>query len=75
MYEGCGKEWIVLCFVLHLLILKAKFGWSDNSFNDLLTLLGNLLPKPNFVPNNIYEAKKIINPLKMCVQRIHACRN
>uniref|UniRef100_K3Y289 Uncharacterized protein n=1 Tax=Setaria italica TaxID=4555 RepID=K3Y289_SETIT len=26
MYEGCGKEWIVLRFVLHLLILKAKFG-------------------------------------------------
>jgi len=75
MYEGCGKEWIVLRFVLHLLILKAKFGWSDNSFNDLLTLLGKLLPKPNFVPKNTYEAKKIINPLKMCVQRIHACRN
>uniref|UniRef100_K3Y3E3 Transposase-associated domain-containing protein n=1 Tax=Setaria italica TaxID=4555 RepID=K3Y3E3_SETIT len=26
MYEGCGKEWTVLRFVLHLLILKAKFG-------------------------------------------------
>uniref|UniRef100_K3XRD4 Transposase-associated domain-containing protein n=1 Tax=Setaria italica TaxID=4555 RepID=K3XRD4_SETIT len=75
MYEGCGNEWTVLRFVLHLLISKAKFGWLDNSFNDLLTLLGKLLPKPNFVPKNIYEAKKIINQLKMRVQRIHACRN
>uniref|UniRef100_K3Y220 Transposase-associated domain-containing protein n=1 Tax=Setaria italica TaxID=4555 RepID=K3Y220_SETIT len=65
MYVGCGKEWTVLHFILHLLILKAKFGWSDNSFNDLLTLLGNLLPNPNF----------IINPLKTRVQRIHVCRN
>jgi hypothetical protein len=26
MYEGCGKEWTVLCFMLHLLIVKAKIG-------------------------------------------------
>jgi hypothetical protein len=25
-YEGCRKEWTVLRFVLHLLIVKAKFG-------------------------------------------------
>jgi hypothetical protein len=75
MYEGCGKEWTVLRFMLHLLIVKAKFGWSDNSFNELLTLLANILPKPNLVPRNTYEAKKIINSLKMRVQRIHTCRN
>jgi hypothetical protein len=63
MYEGCGKEWTVLRFPLHLLIVKAKFGWSNNSFNELLTLLANLLPKPNLVPRNTYEAKKIMNPL------------
>uniref|UniRef100_K3YZK1 Transposase-associated domain-containing protein n=1 Tax=Setaria italica TaxID=4555 RepID=K3YZK1_SETIT len=54
---------------------QAKFSWSDNSFNNLLTLLGKLLPKPKFVLKNKYEAKKIINPLKMRVQRIHTCRN
>jgi hypothetical protein len=75
MYQSCGKEWTVLRFMLHLLIVKVKSGWSDNSFNEPLTLLDNLLPKPNLVPRNTYEAKKIINPLKMRVQRIHACRN
>jgi len=75
MYDGCGKEWTVLHFLLQLLTLKAKFYWSDNSFNDLLILLGQLLPKPNFVPKNTYEAKKLINPLKMHVQRIHTCPN
>jgi hypothetical protein len=74
MYEGC-KELTVLRFMPHLLIVKAKLGWSDNSFNELLTLLVNLLPKPNLVRRNTYEAKNIINPLKMRVQRIHACRN
>jgi hypothetical protein len=75
MYEGCGKEWTVLRFMLHLLNVKAKIGWSDNSFNELLTLLANLLPKPNLVPRNTYESKKIINPLNMWVQRIHTCWN
>jgi nitrate reductase alpha subunit len=56
MYEGCGKEWTVSRFMLHLLIVKAKFGWANNSFNELLTLLSNLLPKPNLVPRNTYEA-------------------
>jgi hypothetical protein len=65
MYEGFGKEWTMLRFMLHLLIMKAKFGWLDNSFNELLTLLAILLPKPNLLPRNAYEAKKIINPLKM----------
>jgi hypothetical protein len=65
LYEGCGKEWTLLCFILHLLIVKAKFGWSDNSFNELLTLFVKLLPKPNLVPTNTYEEKNILNPLKM----------
>jgi hypothetical protein len=64
MYEGCGKEWTLLCFMLHLVIVKEKFRWSGNSFNELLTLLAKLLPKPNFVPRNTYEAKKINPSLK-----------
>jgi hypothetical protein len=61
------------------LMLKAKHGWSDSSFNDLLRLLGSLLPKPNFVPKNTYEAKKIIHHSqcifkeKMLVQTTVSC--
>jgi hypothetical protein len=61
--------------VLELLILKAKYGWSDCSFNDLLRLLSWLLPKPNSVPANTYQAKKVISPLAMGVEKIHACPN
>lgn len=73
--KGCEKMWTVLRFLIQLLMLKARHGWSDNSFNDLLSLLCSLLPKPNFVPKNTYEAKKLISPLSMRVQRINACRN
>jgi hypothetical protein len=30
--KGCPTHWTVLCFVLELLILKAKYVWSDCSF-------------------------------------------
>jgi hypothetical protein len=59
MYEGCGKKWTVLRSMLHLLIVKAKFRWSDNSFNGLLTLLANLLPKPNLVPINTMKQRRL----------------
>ena len=73
--KGCEKRWSLLRFVLDILILKAKYGWSDRSFNDLLTLLAVVLPKPNFVPTNMYLAKKLISPLMMGAERIHACPN
>jgi hypothetical protein len=55
--------------------LKAKHGWSDVSFNDLLRILAWLLPKPNKVPANIYRAKKLVSPFMMGVERFRACLN
>jgi hypothetical protein len=34
-----------------------------------------MLPKENKVPANTYYAKKLISPLTMGVEKIHACRN
>jgi hypothetical protein len=71
--KGCENTWMVLRFLIQLLMLKAKHGWSDSSFSDLLRLLGSLLTKPNFMPKNTYEAEKIISSLSMRFQRILAC--
>ena len=73
--KGCPTHQIVLPFVLELLILKVKYGWSNCSFNYLLRLLLWLLPQPNSVPANTYQAKKVISPLTMGVEKIHACPN
>jgi hypothetical protein len=73
--KGCPTHWTLLRFVLELLILKAKYGWSDCSFNDLLRLLSWLLPNPNLVPANTYHAKRVVSPLTMSVEKIHACPN
>jgi hypothetical protein len=67
--KGCPTHWTLLRFVLELLILKAKYGWFDCSFDDLLSLLSRVLPLPNKVPTNTYHAKKVINPLTMGVEK------
>jgi hypothetical protein len=73
--NGCGKEFTQLCVVLELLKLKAYHGWSDNSFLELLSLLAKLLPKSNTLPTSTYKAKKLICPLSLRVEKIHACPN
>jgi hypothetical protein len=49
--------------------------WSDGSFKDLLTLLTDMLPQGNSVPETVYEAKQIICLLGLEVEKIHACKN
>jgi hypothetical protein len=73
--NGCGKEFTQLRVVLELLKLKASHGWSNNSFLELLSLLTKLLPKPNTLPTSTYRAKKLIFPLYLGVDKIHACPN
>ena len=72
---GCDKEFVTLRTVLELLKLKASAGWSDTSFTDLLNFLSQLLPKPNKLPTSTYKAKKLISPIALGVQKIHACPN
>jgi hypothetical protein len=55
--------------------LKASNGWNDCSFNDLLTLLKDMLPQGNTVLETVYEAKQIICLLDLEVEKIHAYKN
>ena len=74
LYPGCHK-YSRLSGDLELLQLKASHGWTDKSFKQLLDLLKDMLPEGNQVVGFVYEAKKIICPLGLEVERIHACKN
>jgi hypothetical protein len=65
----------VLWMTLELLKLKASNGWSNSNFSVLLELLSKVLPKPNGLPTSTYLTKKIIYPLILGVEKIHACPN
>ena len=75
LFPGCKAKFTLLYGVLELLKLKASNRWSDKSFTDLLCLLGDMLPEGNELPANTYRAKKVICPLGLEVEKIHACRN
>jgi hypothetical protein len=46
---------------------------SDTGFNDVLSLLQKFVPSPNELPQNTNEAKQMICPLGLEVQKINAC--
>ena len=58
-----------------LLEMKARNGMSDTGFNDVLSLLQKFIPSLNELSQNMYEAKQIICPLGLEVQKIHAFLN
>jgi hypothetical protein len=60
---------------LLLLEPKSSNGLTDKGFDDLLCLLQKLLPTPNELPENTYQAKQMICPMGLEVQKLHACRN
>jgi hypothetical protein len=73
--KGCTKEFTTLWSVLKLLVCKARYGLSDAGFDAFLSIIADMLPKENKVPANTYYAKKLIIPLMIGVEKIHACIN
>jgi hypothetical protein len=61
-YHGCVTQYTRLFVMVKLFQLKASNGWSDGSFEELLTLLRDMLPRDNTVSEIVYEAKQPICP-------------
>ncbi|CAM8893259.1 unnamed protein product [Rhodiola kirilowii] len=74
LYEECSK-YTRLSATLKLFNLKAKNGWSNKSFAELLALVKDMLPEGNTLPNRTYEAKKVMCPMGLEYKKIHVCPN
>ena len=72
LYPNCKNGLKKLGSTLELLRLKAECGLSDSGFEKLLKMMKNMLPKDNILPASTYEAKKVVCPLGLEVQKIHA---
>jgi hypothetical protein len=55
--------------LVKLFQLKASNRWSDGSFKDLLTLLNDMSPQGNTIPETVYEVKQIICLLGLEVEK------
>ncbi|XP_023757788.1 uncharacterized protein LOC111906261 [Lactuca sativa] len=74
LYVGCTK-FTKLSDVLKLFNLKANSGWSNKSFTNLLEILHEMLPEDNELPVSLYQAKKLVCPMGLEIERINACPN
>ncbi|XP_058740867.1 uncharacterized protein LOC131613194 [Vicia villosa] len=74
LYPGC-TNFTRLPAVLKLFNLKAINRWNDKSFTELFELLTQMLPEGNILPSRYYEAKKILCPMGLEYEKIHACPN
>ncbi|KAL9667653.1 hypothetical protein QQ045_002016 [Rhodiola kirilowii] len=74
LYKVCFK-YTRPSATLKLFNLKAKNGWSNKSFTELLALVKDMLPEGNTLPNRTSEAKKVMCPMGLEYRKIHACPN
>ncbi|XP_073101409.1 LOW QUALITY PROTEIN: uncharacterized protein [Elaeis guineensis] len=74
LYPGCDKV-SKLSFAVKLLHLKCSNNWSDTSMDKLLKVFKEVLPNGALVPNSFYEAKKLIQDLRLEHIKIDACLN
>jgi hypothetical protein len=63
----------LLAFVTRLMAIKSKFFFSNNCYNELLKLIGDVLPNPNKLHKDMYHSKKLIKGLDMDYEKIDVC--
>jgi hypothetical protein len=60
----------VLAFVTRLMALKSRFFFSNNCYNELLKLFGDVLLNPNKLPKDMYHFKKLVKGPSMDYEKI-----
>jgi hypothetical protein len=61
--------------VTRLIAIKCKFFFSNNCYNEILKLFGDVLLKPNKLSKDMYHSKTIIKGLGMDYEKIDVCKN
>ena len=74
LYPRC-KKFTKLSALVRLYNLKVRYGWSNTSFSELLSIISDLLPENNEIPSSLYEAKKTLSALGLSYQKINVCPN
>ncbi|XP_058185698.1 uncharacterized protein LOC131302924 [Rhododendron vialii] len=72
LYPGCSDN-TKLSALVTAFNFKARHQLSNTAFDELLKILGQLLPKKNEMPSSMYEAPKTMDTLGMENEKIHAC--
>ncbi|KAJ0021408.1 hypothetical protein Pint_31854 [Pistacia integerrima] len=74
LYPGCAKN-TKMSAIVALYKHKVMNGWTNNSFDGLLEMLGDMLPEHNVILKSVYSVRKFINEFDLGYDKIHACEN
>src|ERR1044071_6823939 len=75
LYPNCEEGITKLGTVLEMLKWKADNAVPNKGFEQVLKIFKKNLPKDNELPDTTCATKKVICPLGLEVQKIHACPN
>ena len=73
LYPNCKEGTTKLGTVVELLEWKENNVVPDKAFEQVLKIFKKNLPKDNELPDTTYAVKKVVCPLGLEVQKIHAC--
>jgi hypothetical protein len=63
----------LLALITRLMVIKSKYFFSNNCYNDLLKLISNILLKPHKVPKDMYQSNKMMSTLSLKNEKIDVC--
>ncbi|XP_074324318.1 uncharacterized protein LOC141661233 [Apium graveolens] len=74
LYPNC-EEHSKLSFVTKLLHFKNMYGCSQKGLDELLKLIGSVLPSPHTLPETYQNVKNKVRGLHLKYEKIDACEN
>ncbi|XP_010431149.1 PREDICTED: uncharacterized protein LOC104715439 [Camelina sativa] len=74
LYSNC-PNYTKVSAIMGLYRLKVKSGMSENYFDQLLTMIHDMLPTDNVLPQSTYGIKKFLKMFGFGYDMIHACKN
>jgi hypothetical protein len=66
-------EVTLLAAISRLMVIKSKYFFSNNCYNNLMKLISDILPKSHKVPKDMYQSKKMISALGLKYEKIDIC--
>ncbi|XP_074373648.1 uncharacterized protein LOC141713995 [Apium graveolens] len=74
IYPG-NTKFTKLTFVMRLVHFKSQNNCSDTGFDELLSLIADVLPEEHTLPSKYRDIKKMVKKINLGYEKIHACEN
>jgi len=73
VFEGVTESKLSIC--IRLLSFKSKWNIPNQALDNIAKLILDLTPPNNYLPNNYYEAKRLVSKLGLESKKIDCCMN